>query len=110
MNRGTKIRVALYIVALLNQANVTIGVWEFGNETVNTVYKIFSYLLTLGATAVTLWFNQDFTEEACIGTGITRQLKQEKKDGYVGDYFYRSDTELVDDELVADEEVGDGDE
>lgn len=93
MNRGTKIRVALYIVAILNQANVTIGAWEFGDERVNTAYKVFSYLLTLIATAVTLWYNQDFTEEACIGTGITRQLKAQKSDDYVGDYFFENDNE-----------------
>ncbi len=106
MNTGTKFRVFLYVVALLNQANVTIGVWEFGDPRVDSVYKIFSYLLTLTATAITLWFNNDFTEEACIGTGVTRQLKAEKQVGYVGDYFFND----VDDEPIDDEEVGDEDE
>lgn len=75
MNRGTKIRVALYIIAILNQANVGIGVWEFGDERVNTAYKVFSYLLTLGATAIALWYNNDFTPEATVGTALTRQMK-----------------------------------
>lgn len=79
MNKGTKIRTALFIISILNQANVSLGVWEFGNETVNLVYKIFSYLLTLIAGATALWFNNDFTKEACIGTGVTRQLKAEAK-------------------------------
>ena len=79
MNKGTKIRTALFIISILNQANVSLGVWEFGNESVNLVYKIFSYLLTLIAGATALWFNNDFTKEACIGTGVTRQLKAEAK-------------------------------
>ena len=79
MNNGTKIRVLIYVVALLNQANAMVGVWEFGNETVNTAYKVFSYLLTLGATAAALWYNNDFTPEAAQGTGYTRQLKAEAK-------------------------------
>lgn len=35
--------------------------------------------------------NNNYTEEACIGTGITRQLKAEQKDGYIGDIFYTDD-------------------
>lgn len=98
MNKGTKIRVFMYIIAVLNQANVTIGVWEFGDERINTAYKVLSYLLTLGATAVALWYNNDFTEEACIGTGVTRQLKAQKSEDYVGDYFFDDTNEEVGDE------------
>lgn len=57
-------------------------------------------IVALLAITYTGWKNHDFTEEACIGTGITRQLKAEKRDDYIGDYFYTLD----------DEEVGDEDE
>lgn len=84
MNFGTRLRTALFVITILNQANVSLGVWEFGNETVNLAYKVFSYLLTLAAGSAALWFNNDFTPEAAEGTGLTRQLKAEAK----GEEFY----------------------
>ena len=51
-------------------------------------------VVALLAITYTGWKNHDFTEEACIGTGITRQLKAEKGDGYIGDYFYSDDEEV----------------
>lgn len=79
MNLGTKIRTALFIISILNQANVSLGVWEFGNETVNLVYKIFSYLLTLVAGAAALWYNNDFTPTAAEYTGAMRAEKARLK-------------------------------
>lgn len=58
-------------------------------------------IVALLAITYTGWKNHDFTVEACIGTGITRQLKAEKRDDYIGDYFYTD---------VDDMEVGDDDE
>ena len=60
-------------------------------------------IVAILAIIYTGWKNHDFTEEACIGTGITRQLKAEKRDDYVGDYFYTEDDEEI-------EEVGEDDE
>lgn len=79
MNFGTKLRTALFVISILNQANVALGVWEFGNETVNLVYKIFSYLLTLIAGAAALWFNNDFTPTAAEYTGAMRAEKARLK-------------------------------
>lgn len=56
-------------------------------------------IVALLAITYTAWKNHDFTEEACIGTGVTRQLKAEQKDGYCGEKFY--------DELDGEEEVED---
>jgi hypothetical protein len=42
------------------------------------------------------YYNNDFTPEACEGTGITRQLKAEQGKDYIGDRFY--DEEDEDDE------------
>lgn len=55
-------------------------------------------VVALLAITYTGWKNHDFTEEACLGTGITRQLKAEKKDGYIGDYFYSDDEEVGDED------------
>ena len=60
-------------------------------------------IVALLAITYTGWKNHDFTEEACIGTGVTRQLKAEKSDGYVGDYFYAEDDEDIVEEEAEDE-------
>jgi len=93
MNTGTKIRTVVLAIAVVNQAISQVGEPDFGNETANTVYRIVSYIFMVLAAAITFWYNNDFTEEACIGTGITRQLKAEKQDGYVGDFFYTDEEE-----------------
>lgn len=98
MNLGTKLRTILYIITMVNQVNVSIGIWEFGNETVNLVYKIFSYLLTLAAGAAALWFNNDFTPEAAQGTAFTRYLKEMQSENYVGEDFFVEDVTEVGDE------------
>ena len=80
MNFGTKIRTAIAIVALINQALVTIGPVDFGNEVSNQIYKWISFLFLVGAVASSHWYNNDFTPEACEGTGLTRMLKS-REDG-----------------------------
>ena len=62
-------------------------------------------IVALLAITYTAWKNHDFTEEACIGTGITRQMKAEKADDYIGDRFY-ADEDEVSDFVEDDEEVG----
>ena len=80
-------------IAIINQAISQVGDPDFGNETANTVYRIVSYIFTVAAAAIAFWYNNDFTEEACIGTGVTRQLKAEKQMDYVGDFFYEDEEE-----------------
>ena len=100
MNKGTRLRTIAFILACINQAIMTIGDVDFGEPTVNLIYKIITILFTIVSGAFALYFNNDFTEEACLGTAITRQLKAEKQEDYIGDYFYT--------ENIA--EVGDNDE
>ena len=107
MNRGTKIRTALLAVAIINQAISQVGEPDFGNETANTVYRIVSYIFTVAAAAIVFWYNNDFTDEACAGTGLTRQLKAEKKAGYVGDYFFDEGEEDEAEAEAEDEEEED---
>ena len=57
-------------------------------------------VVALLAITYTAWKNHDFTEEACIGTGVTRQLKAEQKDGYCGEKFF----DELDGEEVEDDE------
>lgn len=104
MNKGTKIRTALLAVAIINQAISQVGEPDFGNETANMVYRIVSYIFTVAAAAIAFWYNNDFTEEACEGTGVTRQRKAEKKEGYIGDFFYSDEDETEEEGKDEDDE------
>ena len=53
--------------------------------------------------AVTTYYNNDYTEEACVGTGVTRQMKAEREDGYIGETFY-TDEEPNEEDAAVDEE------
>ena len=88
MNKGTKIRTILGVLTTLNTVLAVTDVTQFGNETITFWYKIVSVIVNAIVVAINTYYNNDYTEEACIGTGITRQLKAEQKDGYVGDLFY----------------------
>lgn len=100
MNKGTKIRTILVAATCLNTALMATDVAQFHNETVNLIYRVLSVILNFVVVACATYFNNDFTEEACKGTAITRQLKAEKQDDYIGEYFFSN----------PDEEEGDEDE
>ncbi len=103
MNFGTKLRTVLVIASCLNTALLATDVTQFGNETVNLIYRILSVAANFVIVFCATYYNNDYTVEAAIGTGITRQLKAEKVDGYVGDVFYEDD----DEEPFEDEGVDD---
>lgn len=88
MNNGTVIRTILVIATCFNTALMATDVAQFGNETINLIYKILSVVANFVIVFCATYFNNDYSEEACIGTGVTRQLKAEKRDDYVGDYFF----------------------
>lgn len=81
MNKGTRIRAAIALIALINQALVTIGNVDFGNEISNQIYKWISLLFLIGAMVTSHWYNNDYTPEAAEGTGLTRMLKAEEEAG-----------------------------
>lgn len=116
MNNGTKIRTVLGILTTINTILAVTDVTQFGNETVTFYYKLISVIVNAIVVGINTWYNNDYTEEACIGTGVTRQLKAETKDDYVGDYFYNDEDEnhedYVNDEINIDaiNEAGDEDE
>ena len=88
MNKGTKIRTILAIATTINTVLMAIDVTGFNNETVDLVYKILSVVVNAVIIAINTYYNNDYTEEACIGTGITRQLKAEKTLAYDGEIFF----------------------
>ena len=79
MNKGTKIRTAIAIIALINQALVTIGDVDFGNEVSNQIYKWISLIFLVLSMASSHWYNNDFTAIASEYTGAMRQKKAEAK-------------------------------
>ena len=106
MNQGTIIRTILVIATCLNTALLATDVAQFGNETVNLIYRILSVAVNFIIVFCATYYNNDYTEEAAIGTGVTRQLKAERDELYVGDYFYtEEEDDEEDDEEVENEEA-----
>ena len=103
MNTGTIIRTILVIATCLNTALLATDVTQFGNEKVNLVYRILSVAANFVIVFCATWFNNDYTEEARMGTGVTRQLKAEKKEDYVGDFFFEDYEQEYLDEIVEEE-------
>lgn len=88
MNRGTKIRTALAIAVSIHTALIATDVTGFQNPIVDFAYKIASLVANFIVVALVTYYNNDYTEEACIGTGVTRQLKAELEEEYKGERFY----------------------
>ena len=64
--------------------------------------KIVIYIFLVLASAVGYYYNEDFSEASCHGTGVTRQIKEELKEDYVGERFY---TAPLSDEIIEEVEV-----
>ena len=77
MNFGTKVRTILAVATCLNTALMATDVAQFHNETVNLIYRIVSVILNFIVVACVTWYNNDYTPEACEGTGYTRMLKSD---------------------------------
>lgn len=107
MNNGTIIRTILVIATCLNTALLATDVAQFGNETVNLIYRILSVVANFVIVFCATWYNNDYTEAAAIGTGITRQIKAEGVDA-LEDYDF--DEDYVDDEVEEIEDAKEGEE
>lgn len=93
MNKGTKIRTVLAVLTTINTVLAVTDIAQFGNEKLNLAYKIVSVIVNALVVGINTYYNNDFTEEACIGTGVTRQLKAEQNEDYIGEYFFTEPTE-----------------
>ena len=107
MNRGTKIRTVLGVLTTINTVLAVTDITQFGNETVTFYYKLISVIVNAIVVGINTWYNNDYTEEACIGTGVTRQLKAEQKEDYIGDIFYQDDPDYIAEAVESDEESND---
>lgn len=86
MNVGTIIRTILVVATCLNTAMMATDFAQFHNATVDMAYRIISVILNFIIVACATWYNNDYTEPACEGTGYTRSLKAEAKGEVVGVY------------------------
>lgn len=89
MNFGTKVRTILAVATCLNTALLATDVAQFHNETINLLYRIASVILNFIVVACVTWYNNDYTPEACEGTGYTRMLKADNDgmDVVIEDYL-----------------------
>lgn len=100
MDIGTKIRtIARFAVS----AYTAFCVWQtvvdgFGNKTVSLVWAVLIILFGWLVDFATTWYNNDFTEAGSIGTGVTRQIKKELEEDYVGDRFFTEAIKEVEEE------------
>ena len=78
MNTGTIIRTILAIATCLNTALMATDLAQFNNAKLDLAYRIVSVILNFIIVACVTWFNNDYTPEACEGTGLTRMLKAEE--------------------------------
>ena len=104
MNIGTKIRTVLVVATCLNTALMATDVAQFHNETLNLIYRIISVILNFIIVACATYYNNDYSEEACIGTGVTRQMKAERDTEYIGDYFFDEEEDTIEEEEDEDEQ------
>ena len=81
MNTGTIIRTILAIATCLNTALMATDLAQFHNANLDLAYRIVSVILNFIIVACVTWFNNDYTPEACEGTGLTRMLKAEDEVG-----------------------------
>jgi len=83
MTKGTILRIAALAIAVLAAI-----VCMFDIIVLPLWVKVIIAIALLAACVVCAYFNNDFSEAACKGTGMTRQIKRELKDNYVGERFY----------------------
>ena len=95
MNFGTKLRTILAVATSLNTALMATDITEFGNGTLNMIYRIVSIVLNFVIVACVTYYNNDYTEDDCIATGEMRAKKAEYKGNVNGEYFHVDDEEEV---------------
>lgn len=92
------------IKTILMLVGETLVIWYgMGTPIPTNVTEGIKLIVALLAVVYTGWKNHDFTPEACIGTAITRQLKAEQSEDYIGDHFF-TDVDPEDEEESEEDE------
>lgn len=87
MNAGTKIRTILAVATCLNTALMATDIAQFHNAKLDLAYRIASVILNFIIVACVTWYNNDYTPEACEGTGLTRALKADEAEEEEEQFF-----------------------
>jgi len=87
MTAGTKLRTILRIATSLQTALyvTTAAIADFHSTTLMLLWGIFTIVCDFVIAFVTTYYNNDYTEEACQGTGYARWLKATNKGYTFGD-------------------------
>lgn len=104
MNTGTKIRTALRIAVSLNTAiyAVTAAVGNLGWGWLSIAWAVVTILSDFAVSALTTYYNQDFTVEGETGTKITREMKA-NRDAVTPYAEEPDDSEVLDVEVVVND-------
>ena len=106
MNFGTKLRTILRIVVSVNTAiyAVTAAVNGLNLGWLTIVWTILTIISDFAVSAVTTYFNNDYTEAACRATGAMRLQKAFDKNQIEGENFYDFPEYDLDEEEEVDED------
>ena len=91
MNAETRERTIAAVVIYILNFLVVFNIISFSDMQIDLLAKGITVIITAIVWWLSHYKNNDYTEEAVIGTGITRQLKAEKQEGYIGDRFYTAE-------------------
>lgn len=97
MNKGTIARTITSAIVAINSCLIMFGIDIFKGATEDVIYQIVSVVVMIVAWAVSLYKNNDFTKEACEGTGMTRLLKEMAKNKTEGENFFDEAKEVEED-------------
>lgn len=82
MDAGTRARTVTALVTAVLDFLAAFGIVNFSDAQSDAIYKIVLTIVTAFVWGYASHYkNNDFTGEACEGTGLTRLLKAEKKAG-----------------------------
>ena len=91
MNFGTKLRTVLRIVVSLNTAvyAVSAAVMDLGIRPLTLIWTGLTIASDFAVAAVTTYYNNDYTDEACRATGMMRLEKASRAmDEMIGENFF----------------------
>ena len=89
MNAETRKRTITAIVVAILDFLTAFGIIEVSEEQSQALLKLVLAVVTAFVWAYCSHFkNNDFTEAGVKGTDITRQIKREQEEGYIGERFF----------------------
>ena len=101
MDKGTRERTIASLIIAITDVLSVFGIIDFSNEQINAVKNLVLIIASLIVGGVGYYYNNQFTEEACEGTGLTRSLKDMKAEDYD---VWTEPVEMEEDEEDDDEE------